>query len=289
MKLITILCLTGVDDADDYVEAVTAASHVRKNLIDLNEGEIESLRAAFNHLASEGKYEEIAKFHGAPGLCELDGKKISCCHHGMATFPHWHRLYLVQVENALLEKGSAVAVPYWDWISPISELPSLIAEATYFNSRQQRFDPNPFFRGTVNFENAVTSRDIRSELFNNNYFYENALLALEQDNFCDFEIQFEIIHNALHTWIGGRSKYSMSSLEYTAFDPLFFLHHSNTDRLWAIWQELQRYRHKSYNTANCAINKMSVPLQPFDNEDINHDDVTRHNSRPADTFDYQNK
>lgn len=74
------------------------------------------------------------------------------------------------------------------------------------------------------------SRDPQPELFNNDYFYEQALYALEQDNFCDFEIQFEVLHNALHSWLGGHAKYSFSSLDYTAFDPAFFLHHANTDR-----------------------------------------------------------
>lgn len=77
---------------------------------------------------------------------------------------------------------------------------------------------------------SVTFRDPQPQLFNNEYFYEQVLFALEQDNFCDFEIQFEVVHNALHSWLGGRAKYSLSSLDYTGFDPVFFLHHANTDR-----------------------------------------------------------
>jgi hypothetical protein len=56
------------------------------------------------------------------------------------------------------------------------------------------------------------------------------MLAFEQTNFCDFEVQFEIAHNFLHAAVGGTETYSMASLRYTAYDPIFFLHHSMTDR-----------------------------------------------------------
>ena len=85
-----------------------------------------------------------------------------------------------------------------------------------------------------------TNRHPKPELFNSNYFLDNVLLALEQTSFCDFEIQFEITHNAIHSWLGGSSKFSMSSLDYSAFDPVFVLYHSNADRIWAIWQALQK-------------------------------------------------
>nr|AEO51767.1 hemocyanin alphaD-subunit [Helix lucorum] len=272
----------------EYRDAVTVASHVRKDLDTLTAGEIESLRSAFLDIQQDHTYENIASFHGKPGLCQHEGHKVACCVHGMPTFLSWHRLYVEQVEEALLDHGSSVAVPYFDWISPIQKLPDLISKATYYNSREQRFDPNPFFSGKVAGEDAVTTRDPQPELFNNDYFYEQALYALEQDNFCDFEIQFEVLHNALHSWLGGHAKYSFSSLDYTAFDPVFFLHHANTDRLWAIWQELQRYRGLPYNEADCAINLMRKPLQPFQDKKLNPRNITNIYSRPADTFDCRN-
>nr|CAH10286.1 hemocyanin isoform 1 [Nucula nucleus] len=271
----------GVDH--EYEEVVTTASHIRKDINNLNPGEIESLRAAFGQIRNDGTYAKIAQAHGKPGLCNGKG----CCVHGMATFPHWHRLYEVQVENALLEHGSAVAVPYWDWTEPIKSLPHLLSDPTFFNSRSHEFDVNPFFSGDIPGENSDTSRDPQPRLFNNDYFYDNMLLAFEQTSFCDFEIQMELVHNALHSWIGGRAHYSLSSLDYTAFDPAFFIHHANVDRLWAIWQELQRYRKLPYNKADCSINLMRKPLYPFAGDE-NKDTLTKKNSHPQDVFDYRN-
>ncbi|MUG91674.1 tyrosinase family protein [Scytonema sp. UIC 10036] len=41
------------------------------------------------------------------------------------------------------------------------------------------------------------------------------------------------LHNQVHAWIGG----DMSNVFISPNDPVFWLHHCNVDRLWAIWQE----------------------------------------------------
>ncbi|ETS78584.1 hypothetical protein PFICI_10646 [Pestalotiopsis fici W106-1] len=46
----------------------------------------------------------------------------------------------------------------------------------------------------------------------------------------------EDIHNAIHNYVGGGGQ--MASPPVAAFDPIFWLHHTNVDRLFAIWQAL---------------------------------------------------
>ncbi|KAF2194899.1 Di-copper centre-containing protein [Zopfia rhizophila CBS 207.26] len=46
----------------------------------------------------------------------------------------------------------------------------------------------------------------------------------------------EDIHNEIHDKIGQGGH--MGSLEVSSFDPVFWLHHCNVDRLWTIWQAL---------------------------------------------------
>lgn len=292
LTLVAILTPGTYGSEAEWVEPVTDASRIRKDLSTLTVGETESLRNAFLRLQKDKNrgYEYIAGFHGLPAKCPSpDNPKYACCLHGMPVFPHWHRLYVLQVENALLSIGSSIAVPYWDWTRRIDRLPSLVSDSTFYNSRSLRLDPNPFFRGEISFENAVTTRDPQPELFNNDYFYNQVLLAFEEDDFCNFEVQFEVAHNAIHAWIGGRDPYSLSTLDYTAYDPIFFLHHTNVDRLWAIWQELQRYRKKPSNTAFCALPYMQTPIKPFSfDRSINYDWMTRVYSRPSEAFDYQN-
>ncbi|KAK7482853.1 hypothetical protein BaRGS_00025886, partial [Batillaria attramentaria] len=277
----------GHKDTKHYKDELRASSHVRRNLEDLTGGEIQSLMAALQKMEDDGSFETIAEFHGAPGLCDNDGHKVGCCVHGMATFPHWHRLYVEQVENALLSHGSDVSMPYWDWTKPITKLPDLFAKETYFDSRSQKIVNNPFFRGPIKTPDVdtYTTRDPQPELFNNDYFLQQTLLALEQTSFCDFEIQFEVTHNAFHSFLGGRGKYSLSTLDYSAFDPVFFIYHSNTDRIWAIWQALQSYRELPWDESDCALNHMRDPLHPFD-APSNTFDLTHDNNRPVDVWDY---
>lgn len=269
---------------------MTSASRIRKNLNDLSGGEIESLRNTFKQMTKDGRYQEIAAFHGLPAQCPSeDGTTVhTCCLHGMPTFPHWHRLYVALVEDELLSRGAGVAVPYWNWIDPFDKLPDFFNDATYYNSRTLHIESNPFFHGSVDFANTLTDRDAQDVIYHNREFYDKALLVLEQTDFCEFEVQLEVLHNRIHSMLGGREIYSMSSLDYAAYDPVFFLHHSNVDRLWAIWQELQRYRKLSYNEANCALPLLNEPMRPFSNKTANQDRLTFTNSRPNDVFDYQN-
>ncbi|KAL2672722.1 hypothetical protein Neosp_013436 [[Neocosmospora] mangrovei] len=52
---------------------------------------------------------------------------------------------------------------------------------------------------------------------------------------------FEDVHNVVHGLVGGmgRTTGHMGDPAYAAFDPIFWLHHANIDRLLAIWQGLR--------------------------------------------------
>jgi tyrosinase len=73
-------------------------------------------------------------------------------------------------------------------------------------------------------------------------------LLTTYDNFTQFETyarqdpnspnadSLESIHDAIHGITGGNGH--MSYLDYSAFDPLFMLHHAMVDRVYAVWQAL---------------------------------------------------
>jgi tyrosinase len=48
-------------------------------------------------------------------------------------------------------------------------------------------------------------------------------------------------HNTMHLWIGGmpegKAPGLMANNLTAAFDPIFWAHHANVDRIWALWQE----------------------------------------------------
>ncbi|KAI0444390.1 tyrosinase [Xylaria telfairii] len=102
------------------------------------------------------------------------------------------------------------------------------------------------------------------------------------------DINIEFIHNNIHYWAGGDGGH-MSQIPVATFDPIFWLHHCNIDRLFAIWQSLnpekwfetdiQRFfDQKIVGSGTLITNK--TPLRPF------HKDTTGTLWTPEDTRDW---
>lgn len=76
-------------------------NHIRRNLNTLNERDIQSLQSALRDLEEDTTndgWANLASFHGAPARCpDPAHPSVACCQHGMPTFPHWHRLFTLQV------------------------------------------------------------------------------------------------------------------------------------------------------------------------------------------------
>ncbi|KAI0855533.1 tyrosinase [Xylaria cubensis] len=102
------------------------------------------------------------------------------------------------------------------------------------------------------------------------------------------DINIEFIHNNIHYWVGGSGGH-MSQIPVATFDPTFWLHHCNIDRLFAIWQSLnpdkwfetdiQRFfDQKIVGSGTLITNK--TPLRPF------HKDTTGTLWTPEDARDW---
>ncbi|KXH68335.1 hypothetical protein CSAL01_06245 [Colletotrichum salicis] len=78
----------------------------------------------------------------------------------------------------------------------------------------------------------------------------------------------EDVHNAVHNYIGGGY---MGDPAYSSFDPIFWLHHINIDRLFAIWQACNpgRYVTSQDSTEDTIVRAegsketADSPLTPF--------------------------
>jgi tyrosinase len=75
---------------------------------------------------------------------------------------------------------------------------------------------------------------------------------LELNDFDDFDIILENIHDQIHGWVGG----SMGLVSTAAYDPLFWSHHCMVDRLWYLWQ----LRHGFTNGMQDMLDEV---LEPF--------------------------
>ncbi|KAI1121613.1 Di-copper centre-containing protein [Nemania abortiva] len=80
----------------------------------------------------------------------------------------------------------------------------------------------------------------------------------------------ESLHDSVHT-IGGGGWGHLAIIAYSAFDPLFFLHHANVDRIFAMWQVIHNDSYvvptaavyASHTQNQGDIEDTQTPLKPF--------------------------
>ncbi|SRR6266571_824532 len=178
-------------------------------------------------------YNHIAGFHGEPNWY--------CWHHqrnqknprvrARLLLP-WHRAYLWWLEQALQDamkvEADGVALPWWDWTTQRG-VPEAYAAETVGGEHNPLFDSHIRVSGATPVD-RFTTRDPGSPSGLPSAARVERLLS--QTHFSTFSDGLESIHDSVHGWIGG----DMESLEYAAFDPIFFAHHSMIDRLWYVWQ-----------------------------------------------------
>jgi len=136
------------------------------------------------------------------------------CPHDVPYFISWHRGYLYCFEQQLrISSGDpTLNLPYWDYY----------ADATMPAEFTNPAPSNPLYRerAGTNVYNALTLSPFAPEVFNFQRGTTNA-----------FEARIESApHNPVHNLIGG----IMATMQ-SPFDPIFYLHHANIDRLTHAW------------------------------------------------------
>jgi tyrosinase len=139
---------------------------------------------------------------------------VNRCPHGIPYFLAWHRGYLYYFERQLraVSGDAGLVLPYWDYYTN----PDIPAEF------QSPTTGNPLYvaRTNVNVAKALTMAPFASSVINFPRNWSNP-----------FEPNLENApHNPVHDIIGG----AMTTMQ-SPNDPVFWLHHSNIDRLWVAW------------------------------------------------------
>ena len=199
----------------------------RKNVRNLSDEELADLRRAFAgvyEISDNRGYQYFAGLHGLP--------LPYYCEHGNMLFLPWHRAYLYALEKALQEIVEGVTLPYWDWTSDRS-IHSGIPRA-YREGRTPDGAPNPLRSAAIMYPDDpdwMTRREPRRPRELERY-RNDVDEAMETDNFHVFSRALEQAHGAVHGWVGG----DMSTINFAAYDPIFWAHHAFIDKLWADWQ-----------------------------------------------------
>lgn len=227
----------------------------RRNVTQMTAGQLAAFRSAMTQaqaISDDRGFANHAGIHGLP--------LPSYCQHGTDLFLPWHRAYLYYLERALRDFVPGIAHPYWDWTRTHAIPPA------YGAAQDPDGAPNPLHHGTLSaaaFQQAQQSNfppvaSLPAETFRRPG--PAAALPtttaiddlLEISDFFTFSNELESIHGGLHGWVGGH----MSWVPTAAFDPIFWAHHAQVDRLWRMWQ----LRHPP---PTFSAEFLSTPLPPF--------------------------
>lgn len=188
---------------------------------------------------------------------------------GSYSFLSWHRYFLHRFELQLQSYVPGVMLPYWDWtdptplfvdtfLGPNGTAGSQIVSSGYFAPNRPGTVGNPtplppwypaglngwnlhsdfgtgaggLKRNVGGFGGLPSVADLRTVLGQTGYRNFQVMLESGGDEFGTSVPSGNQLHNGMHGYIGGH----MGNPMISPFDPIFYLHHCNIDRLWAMWQ-----------------------------------------------------
>jgi hypothetical protein len=188
---------------------------------------------------------------------------------GSYSFLSWHRYFLHRFELQLQSYVPGVMLPYWDWTDPAPLMTDTflgpngaagtqIVPRGYFAPNRPGTAGNPtplptwypapaalngwnlhadFGIAAGGLQRNVggslpSAADLRTVLGKPDYRNFQVVLESGRDEFGTPLASGHQLHNGLHGYIGGH----MGDPAISPFDPIFYLHHCNIDRLWTMWQ-----------------------------------------------------
>ncbi len=234
-------CIISVVDKVSNHELASKALmvRVRKNANTLTAAERNRFLAAVVQLNHQGRYSDFQSMHTS-----LASKEI----HHRSSFLPWHRAYLLDLERRLQQIDPSVTIPYWKFDAPAPNLFTVDFIGVPDSSGAVNFsNTNPLVNWRPVIPGQGTARVRRVPKFNTSTQPaadvkndEKATLALDNvfvtinnsirtGGFCTMETD---PHGGAHISFLG----PIADAGTAPADPLFFLLHSNIDRLWAKWQ-----------------------------------------------------
>jgi polyphenol oxidase len=240
---------------------------IRKSVFELDANEISRLRAAYAELLKitknndpRGWYRQGAVhcWYCSGAADSLNGMEI----HGSWWFLAWHRAYLYFHERILgaLIGDPTFALPYWDWDS-CKDDPKDMTGRNRFPGDVYGFPTSDPAVAAANSLYDTTRAVGPNDRIDTAYVGPTVMKAiLGSKSFTDFggsgNEELPVFgqqkgdpqqaghlesgpHGLVHLWTTDPKNYwglaNMGMLAAAAFDPVFFAHHANIDRLWSVW------------------------------------------------------
>jgi hypothetical protein len=170
-----------------------------------------------------------------------------CTHLGVkspADFVLWHRAYLYYFERYARStlKDATFALPYWDYRAGTTA--SLELPAPYRGRQLAGGADNPLYplgglRRTLDTAGSRLDADDAdpAQCMKNDYFFSGSGFTGFGESAGTVDSIDHTPHGMVHGGIGGW----MASVRTAAFDPVFWAHHANIDRLFNQWLARRRF------------------------------------------------
>ncbi|EAS28837.3 tyrosinase [Coccidioides immitis RS] len=218
------------------------------------------------------------------------------------------RGYRDSLRSTYVEAARTLRIPYWDWASN-PELPRCVVtpQIRITTPNGEATIKNPLYSYTINpsagkgfpprdplsqYPDTVRAPDDegRSQMeevqrrlrANGAYFRQSTYSLLSSEpNYTIFSTSavrdrgnnynnLETIHGQVHVAVGGPGGH-MTYVPWSSFDPVFWLHHANVDRLLAMWQAIYpdswvqplASMSRTYVSSAGTVEDGNTPLAPF--------------------------
>jgi tyrosinase len=207
---------------------------IRKSASKTTTQEQQRFTQLISQLIANGRYGQLVAIH-ADMSHDQHGSMGAV---GAERFLSWHRDFLLRLEREMQQVDAAAFIPYWNWAADRT-VPSWLAD----------FHPDvpvPGRRHPLQVRRSLGRRGRLAAQWEVDALVQNPAIS-----YTNFTSVLEGFHNEVHTWVGG----TMGSLMTAPADALFWLHHSQIDRLWSLWQAVpgNAAKHPTLNGADAVL------------------------------------
>jgi tyrosinase len=170
---------------------------------------------------------------------------INHCPHGTQDFTHWHRHYIANFEAICGELigDQTFALPYWNWSNNSGRIPDAFYDLNELSVAFWKDPANASSSNwpsgqvtTVGARNLAKGQGLQEDPLRGGSFAQSSIDTIQRlTNYGVYVRRLEgSPHNNAHVLTGGMSGHMGNGM--SPLDPIFWLHHCNVDRLWALWQ-----------------------------------------------------
>ncbi|RZI40498.1 hypothetical protein EGT07_22925 [Herbaspirillum sp. HC18] len=263
---------------------------IRRNVAHISKEERDRLRDAFRKLDDQNdpsvKYADGVTFwdkqEAVHKAAHAGGQDV----HGGPAFLAWHRELCNRLEAQIRQVDPELSLHYWDWTTDPRASPD--GKGGFVNLMSHDFMGNdggehlnqvggqggdvgaPFqdFETTEGGGHQFIWRDVAPGapvVASDDNIRVSGDGAAQEQQFTLFDQALQGAHNYIHSsYIRG----TIGDAHFSFHDPFVFLLHSNTDRLWAMWQRAQPWRldpSKIYGDAGKSpTSSVNTTLGPWD-------------------------